>query len=274
MACTLFTIGLASRYAFSAMAAQELWRCLSGRLQRLTLFGARVHAQGGEGQELADECRRLDREAGDAPPVEAAVACLRHQAWDVHHPYKGTDVEWRMYAVLRPRAPLREAIARRVAACGPCFVAVHIRRTDFRALFGVTHGAADADFEAFVLRARADQRVFLATDDAPTQQQLAQRLGPRLCALTPLDASARRPTSVEEAVVDLFTCAAAETFKGTCWSSFSDTIAHLRRCQARAHAADEHLVDSLNIPNAEQSRGVYLHDLTPPSRECLGVFFS
>ena len=90
----------------------------------------------------------------------------------------------------------------------------------------------------------------------------------------PVDADARRPTSVAAAVVDLFTCVAAGVFKGTRWSSFSDAVALLRRCHGRDSADDEHFVDSFGIPNAERGKGVYLHDLAPPARTHLGVFFS
>ena len=64
---------------------------------------------------------------------------------------------------------------------------------------------------------------------------------------------------------DCDTCAAApDAFKGTRWSSFSDTVAHLRRCQGRACSEDEHVVDSFGIPNAERGKGQYVHDLAPP----------
>ena len=254
-------------------------------LPGVSFVSYRSRIEGGDGSELELECSKLraalsvGRDAlpeEELPPTAAeALQCLSQQAWDTYYPYKCTDVEWRMYEALRPRAALREAIDERVRQCGrpQQFAALHVRRTDFRGLFGDTQNSSDADFDAFVDALPPQQRVFVATDNASTQQRLASRLGDRLCALTPLDAQARRPTSVAAAVVDLYTCAAATgPFKGTRWSSFSDTVSHLRRCQGRVHADDEHTVDSMGIPNAERSKSV-LHDLAPPRRRHLGVFF-
>ena len=126
-----------------------------------------------------------------------------------------------------------------------------------------------------LLQRHAHRRAFVATDNGETQRRFERSLGHgRLSAsLTPLDEEARRPTSVASAVVDLFTCVAAEVFKGTRWSSFSDAVSLLRRRDGKTHPLDEHCVDSFGIPQAERGRAVYLHDLMPPARRHLGVLF-
>ena len=251
--------------------------------------------EGGDGAELDGALTRLRDELltaedttmteDEGPPNSSQVLpCISHQAWDTHHAYKGTDIEWRMFEQLKPRKELREAIAQRIQDCGPCFAALHVRRTDFQALFGETTASTDADFDAFV-QAQLDRkldgggpptRIFLATDDESYQRRLASQLGDRLCALTSIDPASRRPTPVATAVIDLFVAAAAPCgFKGTRWSSFSDPIHLLRRGSGLARPdTDDHIVDSFGIPNADRSKGAYLHDLAPPGRRHLGVFFS
>lgn len=50
--------------------------------------------------------------------------------YDCHPAIKGTPRERLGWALLEPAPPIQAAVAERVAACGPRYVAVHIRRTD------------------------------------------------------------------------------------------------------------------------------------------------
>ena len=64
----------------------------------------------------------------------------------------------------------------------------------------------------------------------------------RVRAAVPIESSRERlrQTSLEQAVVECFTCAAATgPFRGTRTSSFSDTIVRLRRLYGRVHTEDE-----------------------------------
>ena len=92
----------------------------------------------------------------------------------------------------------------------------------------------------------APPHVFLATDNTSTQRVFAAHpsCAARVCALPPLEASsALRQTTLQEAAVDLYTCAAADgPFKGSRASSFSDTILHLRVVRCTEHPADEHRI--------------------------------
>ena len=114
-----------------------------------------------------------------------------------------------------------------------------------------------------------------ATDNAATQQDLSAQLRfadgtSRMRVLPSIGQQARlRHTSVEAAVVDIFTAAQARVFKGTYRSSFSDAILHLRRCTGRTHPDDEHSISTEE--GAKQQ--TYLHSLLPPGRRYLGVFF-
>ena len=128
----------------------------------------------------------------------------------------------------------------------PGYIALHVRRTDH--VF--TGQTTDEDFCAFVER-HASQKAFVATDNPETQQLMAARLGPRLnpelLARMGRPARSLRRTNLHSSAVDLFTCAAADVFKGSYYSSFSDTIDHLRRLQGRADQRDEHEVASTSM---------------------------
>lgn len=160
-----------------------------------------------------------------------------------HPQIAGTEREVRMYGHLRPRPRIARAIAENLERCGTHFAAVHIRRTDYTTTFGLS--TADGDFSRF-LRTRlvphgACTAAYVATDNAETQQRFREELGGSCHVLQtiPSFVQALRHTSVADAVVDLYTCAAAEVFKGTLGSSFSDTIMLMRWMRGCAHRSDE-----------------------------------
>ena len=135
-----------------------------------------------------------------------------------------------------------------VHACGDGFAAVHVRRTDHVALWGIS--TPDDEFYTFVDKAlqykskgsHGGACVFVATDNAKTQSLYAQRYGTsRVHALHPIEMSptALRHTSVRDAVIDLYVCASSRVFKGTRGSSFSDAIWLIRKARGVAHQNDE-----------------------------------
>ena len=147
---------------------------------------------------------------------------------------------------------------------------------------GVTglNKSSDADFVAYFERF-PESSAYVATDNAITQAQLVERLrfsdgGCRVSARPTFDARQEaqaplRHTSIEAAVVDLFTCVQARAFKGTLGSSFSDAIHHLRQASGLGNPNDDHDVAAPREDSARQP--IYLHSLQPPpDRRFLGVF--
>jgi len=192
-------------------------------------------------------------------PQRSALALAGGEAaastYDSHPAVKYTDAESLMYSSLTPQSAIRDAVASAAAAFGGPFVAAHMRRTDHVAMFG--DWTPDAAFCAFLDR-HASLPIFLSTDNAATQDSMLRRYPTRLHGLAPVSSppasgagggccpsSERRHTSVERAVVDLFTCVEAERFMGTFMSSFSDAILLLRRANGRDVSGDEHVVRSL-----------------------------
>ena len=122
--------------------------------------------------------------------------------------------------------------------CSGDFVAIHVRRTDWETLFGVS--TPDDEFARFVA-AHSERAAYVATDNARTQAAYAQLLGARFRCYAPIDAAcgALRHTSVAHAAVDLLTSVEARAFKGSRGSSFSEVVWHLRRARGHDTACDE-----------------------------------
>ena len=171
-------------------------------------------------------------------PVSMLGACFA-----CHPSVRGTDAEVEMWRELRPLPAIAQAVAAKLALLtegGKEFVAVHIRRTDMDAHLGPNRITHDTEYARFI-GAHLGANVYIATDNATTQRKFLQQCGARAVAHTPIspDVRARRHTPLNEAVADIFVCAAAAVFKGCCGSSFSDTIDQLRRLAER----DEHMLE-------------------------------
>ena len=86
-----------------------------------------------------------------------------------------------------------------------------------------------------------EHRIFIATDNAATQDALVRRYGARAVTNQPICRTRHvRQTTLVDAVVDLLVCTKSDRFMGSFGSSFSDTIAHLRSVSGRACPGDSH----------------------------------
>ena len=190
--------------------------------------------------------------------VEEAPRGVRPQfpprSHDFHPDVRGGDDELGCYRLLQPTPGVQSRVQQNVAALGS-FISLHIRRTDH---WGST--ATDDDFADFVdAHKSAYPCAYLATDNAVTQAKFCgHAVRGRMfaaCRRIEADPSRLRQTSIADAVVDIYTCAAADgPFKGCFTSSFSDTIARLRALSGKAHALDQH-----TITDAHTQMGVTVH---------------
>ena len=112
----------------------------------------------------------------------------------------------------------------------PNYVAVHIRRTDHIVLAKSKNKYTEDDvFHNFI--SKTDCPVYLATDNADTQSNFIQKYGEeRIFFWERIKHSEKllRQTDIFHAIVDLYVCAGSNDFCGTQYSSFTDTILHLR----------------------------------------------
>ena len=174
-------------------------------------------------------------------PLAGVRFTTRAPAWDPSpelasccHPNVGAANEIASFARLVPIAVIAATVAEHVRALG-AFVSVHIRRTDLIAHHGAVFAASvqttDALFAAFLDRYAA-HNVHIASCCALTRGRFRALYSARLADGVPTIAhdvsGPLRQTSLADAVVDMYVCAAAEHFLGSRGSSFSDTVDFLR----------------------------------------------
>jgi hypothetical protein len=167
----------------------------------------------------------LIKEPALGPRDTTTVTCYRH-------PEAPPESEWlpTVMEVLVPLPALQVRIDELLAALGPDFTALHIRRTDHNSNYD-----KDADYVTFC---GGEGKVFAATDNIQSMVTLKKGLGDRLVYGGKFAKAGIRMTAVSDAVVDLWTCARAARFKGTYYSSFSDWIEMMRVGMGSGSAGD------------------------------------
>ena len=142
----------------------------------------------------------------------------------------GQAVYTDLYRALAPKASLRNAIQETLPGNTP-FIAIHVRRTDHTEL-AQSKGrfTADEEFHTFIAQCPPQCLIYVATDNCKTQKQYVEKYGKRVFWYEEIPSSvARRHHSDETgAIVDLYVCRSASYFKGSGYSSFTDTIEILR----------------------------------------------
>ena len=134
-----------------------------------------------------------------------------------------------MYIGLKPLPKICDQIRTNIIKLGENYIALHIRRTDHIAdaqKYGLF--TSDEDFISFI-EANPNKNIFIATDNRNTQDKFISLYGERIkCIQLITPHPSLRQTTLENAVVDIFTCAFADKFKGSGYSSFTDLINDLR----------------------------------------------
>jgi hypothetical protein len=133
------------------------------------------------------------------------------------------------YMELRPLPPIQARIDAIKKTIGSPYYAIHARRTDH-----VTHAARFGHFTtndelAKWIGIRRMLPLYVATDCPDTLHWFRQRFDTR-CNVEPkaVDGYDKRAQSLEDAVIDLWMCVGAREFRGSWFSSFSETIDVLR----------------------------------------------
>jgi len=109
------------------------------------------------------------------------------------------------------------------------FIAIHVRRTDHTKLMKKENKIPTSDEDFFNFCDNSTLPIFLATDSIDTQRKFIEKYGDRILFWEKLKKKkVLRKTELEIAVLDLFTCVLAKEFKGSYYSSFSDTILQIR----------------------------------------------
>ena len=110
------------------------------------------------------------------------------------------------------------------------YIAVHIRRTDHADL-AKKHNTytSDIDFFTFIDACQSTKNLYIATDNKHTYDEFEQKYNTIVnLPYHEVVCGGFRETSLRDAVIDLFMCVRAHSFKGSGYSSFSDLIDSLR----------------------------------------------
>jgi len=193
----------------------------------------------------ADEYVSHGRWAEVFEPVEGITFIGPERGWDAEafSPHKESPDGWEeAYREVRVVPGVAQIIGEEERGRG-AFVAVHIRRTDMIPLLEKENIGLEP-LSAWLTWAKQWPAlpVYVATDNGVTQETMRELLGPRAWVLRPLKGEAyqeltehRRNGTLVDAVVDLIMCSQALHFRGSVFSSFSETITTLRRLNARHH---------------------------------------
>ena len=156
-------------------------------------------------------------------PIDG-ITFTNADTWDVEAwaPPVGVKCDW---SLLRSKQHVLDRVAELRM---PSYAAMHIRRTDHRIhaeRFGVY--TSDDDFKQW---AASHEHLYLATDNGETQ-----RMFPRAVVNKRFDNPAHQDErdrtkagTLADAVVDLYVCVAADHFKGSGYSTFTETILEMR----------------------------------------------
>jgi hypothetical protein len=141
-----------------------------------------------------------------------------------------------IYNLLKLNKNLKNKIKENIIKKKCHFISVHIRKTDLDILHNIekSTNTSDTDFIDFANQyPKLD--IYLATDNYQTQQKFIQLFPKRVFYNKLIDNKinkhrfiTHRETSLENAIIDLYTCVKSKNFKGTYKSSFSRLIQQLR----------------------------------------------
>tara|TARA_B110000881_G_scaffold63760_1_gene55204 strand:- start:461 stop:1927 length:1467 start_codon:yes stop_codon:yes gene_type:complete len=110
------------------------------------------------------------------------------------------------------------------------YIAIHVRRTDHVSLAKSKNKfTSNEEFFDFIDKQKKSLRIYLATDNKNTQTIFKKRYRKRLFwNVDIINTQNLRQTTEENAVIDMYVCSHGQSFKGSGFSSFSDTITYFR----------------------------------------------
>jgi len=135
-----------------------------------------------------------------------------------------------MYNNLSPNTNIFTQVQNNITLLENRYIAVHIRRTDHIAMAkSENQFTSDVEFIHF-LDTYPDYNIYLATDNRQTQDIFHNKYKHRIKTIKFINPLQRqlRHTTLEDAIIDIYTCFNATIFKGSGYSSFTDLINDLR----------------------------------------------
>lgn len=140
-----------------------------------------------------------------------------------------TSPQWTpLYKHLKLIPKHQNKLNQTLAKLGQDFIAVHVRKTD------LPYATSNDIFYQFIDALPVSSLVYVATDNSDTLREFILKYGhERVIQIAEFrkhgnTKTSHRNTSLADAAIDLFVCAAASHFKGTHGSSFTEAIGTLR----------------------------------------------
>lgn len=136
-----------------------------------------------------------------------------------------------VFQSLKTKKEIDEKINSMIQKMNKNYIAIHIRRTDRLSRPTGSLLTTDDDFHTYLSKFN-DNNIFLATDNRDTQLLFKEKYKERLYFSSEIiESKELRQTSLELAIIDLFTCIKAKYFFGTNLSAFSKTIYQFRKAK-------------------------------------------
>lgn len=150
-------------------------------------------------------------------PGNGIVTSAAVHGWPAESEFKYKDLK----LIPSVKALVREQLH----MLGVSYKAIHVRRTDLDGMLTRLAWRSEKLETFFDYIETDDQPFWLACDHRNTQQIFRRRYGDR-AHFQVIDSisSSRRQTGLQESIVDLYMCIAANSFAGTPYSSFSEFI--------------------------------------------------
>jgi hypothetical protein len=133
--------------------------------------------------------------------------------------------------LLKPLPQIQTIIDSNKNELGNKYISCHVRRTDALSHFvhKIKFNKEYMNFIDSYDNHNPKMKIYLATDNKETQDKFLDKYGNRLLLKKIIPSDKLRQTSVQDAVIDIYTCAGAEYFMGSVGSSFTDLINQLRK---------------------------------------------
>ena len=133
-----------------------------------------------------------------------------------------------IYDGLKPLVNIQDKINSNKLQLGR-YIAVHIRRTDHVWLAQAEcYYTSDDEFINFIQQ-YANENLYISTDNRETQDKFYALFSNKIKVIEFIQPTGSlRQTSIEDAIIDIFTCIDSLDFKGSGFSTFSATIYQIR----------------------------------------------
>lgn len=151
------------------------------------------------------------------------------------------DFEFYIIPELKLLPDMIKEVNRRIDKLENNYIAVHIRRTDH--IIDAKQNnlyTSDEDFYEFIdnnineninenIQTNNLLNLYIATDNKDTYDIFKNKYNNKIKIDYPIELfNSLRHTSLKESIIDLYMCVYSKNFKGSGWSSFTDTIFQLR----------------------------------------------